>query len=57
MYIIHLMSVPKGNMSSFCFPESRENESDWFPEGPDIKCFVILPTFHFNSNERITGVN
>ena len=57
MYIIHLMSVPKGNMSSFCFPESRENKSDWFPEGPDIKCFVILPTFHFNSNERITGVN
>ena len=26
------------------FPEtkSRENKTNWFPEGPDIKCFVIF---------------
>ena len=32
------------------FPEtkSRENKTNWFPEGPDIKCFVIFPDFHFN---------
>ena len=45
----------------FCFPEShqdsRENKTNWFPEGPDIKCFVIFLDFHFNSNKRITGEN
>ena len=41
------------------FPEtkSRENKTNWFPEGPDIKCFVIFLDFHFNSNKRITGAN
>ena len=42
------------------FPEmksTRENETNWFPEGPDIKCFVIFLDFHFNSNKRITGAN
>ena len=50
---------------SWCLPEvksretsdSRENKTNWFPEGPDIKCFVIFLDFHFNSNERITGAN
>ena len=32
----------------------RENKSDWFPEGSDIKCFVIFIDFHFISNKRIT---
>ena len=31
--------------------------SDQFPEGPDIKCFVIFLDFHFNSIKRITGAN
>ena len=34
--------------------ESRENKTNWFPEGPDIKCFVILLDFHFNSDKSIT---
>ena len=50
---------------SWCFPrrsqgkhqDSRENKTNWFPEGPDIKCFVIFLDFHFNSNKRITGAN
>ena len=25
--------------------------------GPDIKCFVILLDFHFNSDKRITAAN
>ena len=33
-------------------PDSRENKTNWFPEGPDIKCFVIFLDFHFNSNNR-----
>ena len=45
------MSDSKGN--SFGFPSGlvcytavfsvilRENKTNWFPEGPDIKCFVI----------------
>ena len=38
------MSDPEGN--SFVFPrcwknqDSRESKTNWFPEGPDIKCFV-----------------
>ena len=33
------------------FPEdSNENKTNWFPEEPDIKCFVIFLDFHFNSN-------
>ena len=63
---IHLMSDPEGN-SWFCFPESpdvrgkhqdsRENKTNWFPEGPDIKWFVIFLDYHFNSNKRITAAN
>ena len=60
MNYVHLMSDPEGN--SFVFPtikhqDSRENKINWFPEGPDIKCFVIFLDFHFNSNQRITGAN
>ena len=49
---------PKWEVSqeSWCFPrqsrgkhqDSRENKTNWFPEGPDFKCFVIFPDFHFN---------
>ena len=42
------------------FPETKSRETsglDWFPEGPDIKCFVIFLDFHFDSNKRITGAN
>ena len=41
------------------FPEtnSRKTKTKWFPEGPDIKGFVIFLDFHFNSNKRITGAN
>ena len=28
--------------------DSRENKTNWFPEGPGIKCFVIFLDFHFN---------
>ena len=37
--------------------DSRENKTNWFPEGPDTKCFVIFLDFHFNSSRRITGAN
>ena len=48
-----------------CFPrlrlgkhqDSRENKTNWFPEGPVIKCFVTFLDFHFNSKNRITGAN
>ena len=36
---------------------SRENKTNWFPEGLDVKCFVIFLDFHFNSNKRITRAN
>ena len=36
MDIIHLMSDPEGN------------RTDWFLEGPDMKCFGIFLDFHFN---------
>ena len=39
---------PKGKQ------DSRKNKSDWFPEGSDIKYFVIFIDFHFISNKRIT---
>ena len=53
------MSDPEGN--SFVFPrikhqDSREKKINWFPEGPDIKCFVIFLDFHFNRNKRIDSV-
>ena len=35
----------------------KQNKTNWFPEGPDIKCFVIFLDFHFNSIKRITGAN
>ena len=44
-----------GETVSFVYP--RENKTNWFPEGPDIKCFVIFLDLHFNSNKRITGAN
>ena len=37
--------------------DSRETKTNWFPEGPDSKCFVIFLDSHFNSNKRITGAN
>ena len=54
------MSGPEGN-KWLCFPgslqDSRENRTNWFPEGPDVNCFVIFLDFHFNSNKRITGAS
>ena len=32
----------------FCFPESPDVSRDWFPDWPDIKCFVIFLDFKFN---------
>jgi len=34
----------------------RENKTNWFPKGTDIKYFIFLD-FHFNSNKRITEAN
>ena len=28
--------------------DSRENKTDWFREGPNIKCFIIFLDFHLN---------
>ena len=41
------------------FPEtkSRENKTNSYPEGPDIKCFVVFLDLHFNSNQKKTGAN
>ena len=49
---IHLMSDPEGNIRTL-----KENKTNWFPEGPEINCFVIFLEFHFNSNKRITEAN
>ena len=57
---IHLMSDPdfvRSRLRLGKHQDSRENKTNWFPERPDIKCFVIFPDFHFNSNTRITGAN
>ena len=65
------MSGPSGNQlvsfsrESWCFlrrsrgkhHDSREKKTNWFPEGPDIKYFVVFLVFHFNSNKRITWAN
>ena len=50
------------SQESWCFPrrsrgkhqDSLENKTNWFPEGSDIKCFVIFLDFHFNGNKRMT---
>ena len=36
------------------FPEtkSRENKTNSYPEGPDIKCFVVFLDLNFNSNKK-----
>ena len=59
---LYLMLDPEGNNFVSCkswgtHQDSRENKTNWFPEGPDIKCFVIFLDFHFNSNKRITRAN
>ena len=64
-YFHYTLNVRSRGIKSWCFPRlrlgkhqnSRENKTNWFPEGHDIKCFVIFPDFHFNSNKRITGEN
>ena len=53
------MSDPEGNRQFvfprvLMFPKTRsrgtsgleEDKTNWFPEGPDIKCFVIFLDFH-----------
>ena len=37
------MSDPEGKKHQ----DSKENKTNWFPQGPDIKCFVIFLAFHF----------
>ena len=37
--------------------KKKKKETKWFPEEPNIKCFVIFIDFNFNSNKRITGAN
>ena len=56
------MSDPEGKLvlrvlSSRETSGLEENKTNWFPEGPDIKCFVLLRDFHFNNNKRVTGAN
>ena len=34
-----------------------KKKTNWFPEGPDMKWFVIFLDFHFNSNKGKTGAN
>ena len=62
---MHLIMFPRETVS-FVFPrvlssrkhqDSRKNKTNWFPEGPDIKCFVIFLDLHFNKNKRVTGAN
>ena len=58
---IHLMYGQEGN-SYFCFPESpdrrgkhqdsRENKTNYFLDGPYIKCFVIYLDFPFNNHSK-----
>jgi len=46
--------------SDTCFPrqsqgkhqDSRENKTNLFPEGPDIKCIVIYLDFPFNNHSK-----
>ena len=40
------------------FPEtkSRENKTNWFPEGPYIKCFVIYLDFHIAKTNKQSAV-
>ena len=35
--------------------DSRENKTNWFLKGADIKCFVVYLDYHFHNNKRITG--
>ena len=51
------MYGPEGN-SQFCFPESpdsRENKTNQFPEGPYIKCFVIYLDFPLSNRAVVFG--
>ena len=34
---------------------SRENNTNWFPEGPDIKCFVIFLDFSLQQQQKNNG--
>ena len=47
---------PETRWSQGKHQDSRENKTNWFPEGTYIKCFIFLD-FHFNSNKRITKAN
>ena len=66
-YIIHLIYGPQRN-SSFCFLESpdvsrdevegnidqdsRENKRNQFPEGLNMKCFIMYLDFPFNNHGK-----
>ena len=53
----YLTDIEVGTRQLGKHQDSRENKTNWFPEGPDMKCFVIFLDFHFNSIKRITGSN
>ena len=51
-------STPRIKISRLYLRKSWQvYKTNWFPEGPDVKCFVIFLDFHFNSNKRTTRVN
>ena len=35
--------------------DSRENRTKWFPEEPDIKCFVVYLVFTVNNRSKTSG--
>ena len=41
------------------FPEtkSRENKTNWFPAGPDIKVFCYISRLSLQQQQKITGAN
>ena len=49
------MSDPQGN--SVKHQNSRESKTNWLPDGPDIKCIVMILDFKFYSDIRISAAN
>ena len=52
MSLVLFPETTKSTTSRGKHQDSRENKTNWFPEGPDIKCFVTFLDFHFNSNAK-----
>ena len=47
------MSVPREIVRLAKHQDSRENKTNWFPQGTDIKCFVTFLDFYFNSDKEL----